>query len=254
MALTEDDRARLKREMDHIQKQENQRSRQLKNVREAIKTLQDRLGTEAGGVFDGKDPDKCLWFIAMFEEVLDLYLVGTAADTCQLLEVDACSILTGCLGGNAQEVLRATKVTDKGLHRNLERLKETIITKFMGDLTQFDLKAKAWASKQKEGECVRDWAARLRLLMFYYMKKEILDSAKYKQQLVRGKYANSFSGEDLTHYDWATTDYWRQMLIYINDESVTPPWHAACWERYEITPEYARTKGRSMARCEGGPN
>ena len=124
----------------------------------------------------------------------------------------------------------------------------------MGDLTQFDLKAKAWASKQKEGECVRDWAARLRLLMFYYMKKEILDSAKYKQQLVRGKYANSFSGEDRTHYDWATTDYWRQMLIYINDDKVTPPWQAACWERYEVTPEYARKNNRSMARSEGGPN
>ena len=94
-------------------------------------------------MYDGKDPDKCLWFIAMFEEVLDLYAVGKEGETCQLLEVDACSVLTGCLGGTAQEVLRATKVTDKGLHRNLEKLKEVIITKFMGDLTQFDLKAKA---------------------------------------------------------------------------------------------------------------
>ena len=86
-----------------------------------------------------------------------------------------------------------------------------------------DLKAKAWSTKQKEAECARDWAARLRLLMFYYMKKEVLDSSKYKEQLVRGKYANNFSGLDLTHYDWATTDYWKQMLIYINDESVTTP-------------------------------
>ena len=160
----------------------------------------------------------------------------------------------GCLGGTAQEVLRASKMTDKGLHKDLERLKATIITKFMGDLTQFDLKAKAWASKQKEGECVRDWAARLRLLMMYYMKKEILESSKYKDQLVRGKYANNFSGEDLTHYDWVSTEYWRQMLAYINDDDATPPWHAACWERYEITPEYAKQHKRYMARCEGGPN
>ena len=136
MAMTQAERDRLDREMAAIKRQEDQRARQLKNVREGIKTLTDRLGTESGGVFDGKDPDKCLWFIAMFEEVLDLYQLGTTGDSCQLLEVDACSILTGCLGGTAQEVLRATKVTDKGLHRNLEKLKETIITKFMGDLTQ----------------------------------------------------------------------------------------------------------------------
>ena len=86
------------------------------------------------------------------------------------------------------------------------------------------------------------------------MKKEILDSNKYKDELIRGKYANNFSGLDLTHYDWATTEYWRQMLLYINDEHATAPWHAACWERYEITPEYAKQNKRSMARCEGGPN
>ena len=156
-AITPEDRARMERELKNIKAQEDQRSRQLKNVREAIKTLGDRLGTESGGVFDGKDPDKCLWYISMVEEVLDLYQIGTPLDACQLLEVDACSILTGCLGGTAQEVLRASKMTDKGLHKDLERLKATIITKFMGDLTQFDLKAKAWASKQKEGECVRSY-------------------------------------------------------------------------------------------------
>ena len=36
------------------------------------------------------------------------------------------------------------------------------------------------------------------MLMFYYMRKEILDSSKYKDQLIRGKYANNFSGLDLT--------------------------------------------------------
>ena len=171
-----------------------------------------------------------------------------------MLEVDACSVLTGCLGGTAQEVLRAAKITDKGLNKNVEKLKEAIITKFMGDLTQFDLKAKAWSSKQKETECARDWAARLQMIMFYYMRKEILDSDKYKETLSRGKYANTFSGEDLTHYDWATTEYWKQMLIYIHDETATAPWHSACWERYEQTPVVARRSNRSMARSEGGPN
>ena len=92
------------------------------------------------------------------------------------------------------------------------------------------------------------------MLMFYYMKKEIIDSKKYKDQLIRGKYANNFSGLDLTHYDCASTDYWRQMLLYIHDETATAPWHAACWERYEIPPEYAKRNNRSMARSEGGPN
>ena len=55
------------------EREENRRSRQLKNVREGIRTLKDRLGVHVGGVYDGKDPDKALWFIAMVEEVLDLY-------------------------------------------------------------------------------------------------------------------------------------------------------------------------------------
>ena len=96
---------------------EDTRSRQLKNVRDAIKALKDRLGSEAGGVYDGKDPDKALWFIAMYEEVMDLYTVGKEGSRSQLLEVDACSILTGCLGGTAQEVLRAAKITNKGLNK-----------------------------------------------------------------------------------------------------------------------------------------
>ena len=122
----------------------------------------------------------------------------------------------------------------------------------MGDLTQFDLKAKAWSSKQKETECARDWVARLQMLMSYYMRKEILDSEKYKATISKGKYANTFSGIDLTHYDWASTEYWKQMLIYIHDESETAPWHSACWERYELTPEVARENKRVMARSEGG--
>ena len=219
----------IEREELAQKKAEDSRSRQLKNVREAIKALKDRLGSEAGGVYDGKDPDKALWFIVTFEEVIDLYLVGKEGTQCQLLEIDACSVLTWCLRGTAQEVLRAAKITDKGLHKNMEKLKEVIITNFMGDLTQFDLKAKAWSSKQKETECARDWAARLRMIMFYYMRKEILDSGKYKETLIRGKYANNFSGLDLTHYDWASTEYWRQMLLYIHDDTATAPWYAACW-------------------------
>ena len=151
---------------------EARKSRQLKKVRDGINTLKDRLGTEAGGVYNGKDTDKVLWFIAMTEEVLDLYTIGSG-DAHQLREKDACSILTGCLGGAALEVLRAAKITKKGLNKNLNLLKETVISKFMGDLTQFDLKSKAWESKQEEDECARDWAARLQLLMFYFMRKEI---------------------------------------------------------------------------------
>ena len=75
---------------------EDNRSRQLKNVRDAIKALNDRLGTEAGGVYDGKDPDKALWFIAMLEEVLDLYTMGEEGTNCQLLESVCCAIRTGC--------------------------------------------------------------------------------------------------------------------------------------------------------------
>ena len=70
-------------------------------MRDAIKALKDRLGTEAGGVYDGKDPDKALWFIVMLEEVLDLYTMGEEGTNCQLLESDCCAILTGCLGGTA---------------------------------------------------------------------------------------------------------------------------------------------------------
>ena len=106
----------------------------MKNVREGIRTLKDRLGAVAGGVYDGKDPDKALWFIAMVEEVLELYTIGP--DDTQLSNADASSILTGCLGGTVQEVLSAAKITNKGLNKNIEQLKEAIITKFMGDLTQ----------------------------------------------------------------------------------------------------------------------
>lgn len=121
----------------------------------------------------------------------------------------------------------------------------------MGDLTHFDLKAKAWSSKQKEDECVRDWAARLQPLMFYFMRKEVLDSEKYKNTLSMGHYANQFSGCDLTHYHWATPEYWEQLLKYIHDDTAQAPWSDACWERYEHDNVMARSNNRQMARSEG---
>ena len=107
-------------------------------------------------------------------------------------------------------------------------------------------------SKQKEGECARDWAARLQLLMFYFMRKEVLDSEKYKKTLSMGRYANQFSGRDLTHYDWATPEYWSQLLAYIHDDTAKAPWSNACWERYEYDNTMARENNRQMARSEGG--
>ena len=39
------------------------RSSQLKNVREAIKTLTYKLGGDGGALYDGKEGEKVLWFL-----------------------------------------------------------------------------------------------------------------------------------------------------------------------------------------------
>ena len=44
-----------------------------------------------------------------------------------------------------------------------------------------------------------------------------------------GHYANLFSGHDLTHYDWATPEYWEQLLRYIHDDTAAAPRQKAYW-------------------------
>ena len=88
--------------------------------------------------------------------------------------------------------------------------------------------------------------------MFYFMRKEVLDSEKYKKTLSKGQYANEFSGHDLTLYDWATAAYWKQILAYIHDDTEKAPWSDACWERYEFDNDIARQANREMARSEEG--
>ena len=232
---------------------QQRRGRQLKWAREAIKQLRDKLGIECGGLYTGKEPDKALWFLALADEVLENYMIGNH-DEAQLTPVDECCVIIGCLGGGALEVVRAAKLTQGDVRKDPEVLRSIIIDKFLGELTMFDLKTRAWNTKQKAEELSRNWCARIQILMMFFIKKEIIETPKYKEVFTEGAFANAFNENSLKHYDWATTHYWEKMLKHLREAGAASPWAEACWENYEISPGRKNDAGeeRLIAVSEGG--
>ena len=78
------------------------RSTQLKNLRDATRSLKDRL-SDGDGMFDGADGGQILWYIAQVEDILRQY---TETD---LKEEDRCALMINCMTGNAKQVVNAAK-------------------------------------------------------------------------------------------------------------------------------------------------
>lgn len=95
------------------------RTSQLKNVREATKTLRERLGDEAGQLYDSKEGDKVLWYIQTVDDILEQYNVGQL-DRNGMMEADACTVYLNCLRGTSREIIRSACLTTKGLTKNLQ--------------------------------------------------------------------------------------------------------------------------------------
>ena len=80
------------------------RSTQLKNLRDATRSLKDRL-SDGDGMFDGTDDGEILWYIAQVEDILSQY-----SET-GLREEDRCTLMVNCMTGNAKQVVNAAKMT-----------------------------------------------------------------------------------------------------------------------------------------------
>ena len=205
------------------------RSKQLKNLREATRSFKDRLA-ETGGLYDGIDGDRVLEFVAIGEEILQQYSPG------DLKIEDRCSLFFNCLAGTAKEIVRAAKLGQPGVLTDVEELKTTLITQFMGEGSMFEVRGKAWSTYQKTGENAREWAARISLLLTYNARKEVIDSKKYKEYISANEFADKGFTDDksqnfrLHQYDWMSIKYYDSMLRYFTTVGKLPPWHAAMYE------------------------
>ena len=85
----------------------NQRSRQLKNMREAANRLGHNLKTE-GGSFEGKVNERVLVFIVYGEEVQAHYSVGVAIPDpgSDMVEEDVVQMYVINMGGDARRWAR----------------------------------------------------------------------------------------------------------------------------------------------------
>ena len=84
--------------MSAVPEDKQTRNSQLKNTREAIKSLKFRLGDAGGNLYDNKEGDKVLWFLQAVEDILDQYTIG-AEKECQMTKADACTVIISCLQG-----------------------------------------------------------------------------------------------------------------------------------------------------------
>ena len=226
------------------------RSKQLKNLREATRSFKDHL-TETGGLYDGKDGDKVLEFVAIGEEILHQY------QTRDMNSEDRCGLFFNCLAGTAKEILRSAKLTQPGVLTDVEELKTTLISEFMGEGSMFNLRAKAWSTYQKNGESAREWAARITLLLTYNSRKELIDSKKYSEYIEATDFANPHfktRGSPLFRlyqYEWMSIKYYDAMMCYFTIANQSPPWQEALLENYKDESIVGADEER-MAMSEGG--
>lgn len=94
-------------------------------------------------MYDAKEGDKVLWLIQMADDILEQYNIGNLQGN-GMRKADVCAVLLSCLKGSSREIMCSACLTTKDLSKNLQKLKERLMSIFMGDLTLFDLKARAW--------------------------------------------------------------------------------------------------------------
>ena len=112
---------------------------------------------------------------------------------------DACTVIISCLQGTSREIIHAACLTTSNLSKDLELLKQKLMKTFMGDLTLFDMKMRAWKMKQRDDESAEEFGARVKDRLHNNALKEVLDMPEHKKLVAEGGYANNFSRGDIVH-------------------------------------------------------
>ncbi|HIF38783.1 MAG TPA: hypothetical protein EYQ69_06170, partial [Gemmatimonadetes bacterium] len=143
------------------------RAKQLKNVREASKSLGEHLKLD-GGPFDGKEKIRVLMSIMTGEEILDNYRVadeGTDAvgfawnNFADMTEADAVSVYFSNMTGVEKDYVRGQRHVKPDTFLNVGKFKDCLVSEFYNMITPFEGFAPLYDLRQSAKMTVKEFAA-----------------------------------------------------------------------------------------------